>query len=341
MKYIKYSALILHLLLMVFIACSNLKDDIISPQKVGIHGEEIFNINSSNFHGSFLINDSLQSCKNCHASDFSGGTAIVGCNSPNCHPAIGVHQNGILTTTSANFHGKFLKNTNWNLSDCKQCHGSDYTGKISSPSCSNSGCHSSSDGPETCNTCHGDFNNDTLIAPPQALNDSTVTTDKSVGAHTEHLNANILSVAIPCNECHQIPQQFDSQTHIDNTAGADIIFGNLATSYEITPLYDRNNFTCTNSYCHGNFELLKDSSQYTFVYASGADKIEGNNFNPVWNVVDGTQAACGTCHNIPPTGHAASSLTGCDNCHPGVVDNNANIIDKTKHINGVVNVFGN
>ena len=31
----------------------------------------------------------------------------------------------------------------------------------------------------------------------------------------------------------------------------------------------------------------------------------------------------------------------CVNCHAGVVDNQGNIIDQTKHINGVKNVFGN
>ncbi len=67
----------------------------------------------------------------------------------------------------------------------------------------------------------------------------------------------------------------------------------------------------------------------------------GNNFSAKWNQVDGSQAECGSCHGLPPTGHQASTLTACVNCHIGVVDNQGNIIDKTKHINGVKNVFGN
>jgi nitrate/TMAO reductase-like tetraheme cytochrome c subunit len=78
----------------------------------------------------------------------------------------------------------------------------------------------------------------------------------------------------------------------------------------------------------------------------------GNNFNPIWNKVDGTQAECGSCHgqwewdesiqdsiltSIAPVGHRTDfeGLT-CYNCHLLVVDQNDNIIDPTKHINGQI-----
>ncbi|MDP4196679.1 MAG: hypothetical protein Q8940_16615, partial [Bacteroidota bacterium] len=73
----------------------------------------------------------------------------------------------------------------------------------------------------------------------------------------------------------------------------------------------------------------------------------GANFSPKWTQVDGSQAACGTCHGLPPKGHIGYPnnlpVTACGNsgCHSGVVDINGNIIDKNKHINGAINVRGN
>ena len=341
MRYTKYLLIVVFTSLLV-VSCSKLQDEITQPPKVGVHGEGTLNMNSPNFHGNFFINDSLMSCRQCHAFDYSGGVTGVGCNSSSCHPTINVHVSGILTPSSPNFHSRFLKTANWNILDCKGCHGQDYSGQIASTSCTNSGCHNSADGPEACNTCHGDFNNPSLIAPPQALDDSTSTTDNGVGAHTAHLFANNFTEPVECVQCHLIPQQFSDAGHIDATPGAELTFGSFATLYGAMPSYDPNTLTCSDSYCHGNFEMLKDSSQYPFVYADDADKIEGNNFSPIWNKVDGTQAACGTCHGIPPTGHRPEyGLTSCDNCHSGIVDEQGNILDKSKHINGVVNVFGN
>ena len=61
--------------------------------------------------------------------------------------------------------------------------------------------------------------------------------------------------------------------------------------------------SCANTYCHGNIK-------------------NGNSeFAPVWNDVTNTQAACGTCHGQ-------------------VVDANLRIIDKSKHINGRLEISG-
>jgi hypothetical protein len=57
--------------------------------------------------------------------------------------------------------------------------------------------------------------------------------------------------------------------------------------------------------------------------------------------VDGTQATCGSCHNLPPIGHVEANITACSTCHQGIVDSDGNIIDTDKHINGEKNVFGN
>ncbi len=70
--------------------------------------------------------------------------------------------------------------------------------------------------------------------------------------------------------------------------------------------------------------------------------MEGNNSAVIWNKVDDTQAQCGSCHGLPPTGHVDfGGLTTCVNCHQGVVNGQGQITNSGKHINGVINVFGN
>jgi hypothetical protein len=69
----------------------------------------------------------------------------------------------------------------------------------------------------------------------------------------------------------------------------------------------------------------------------------GNNFSPAWK---GTaQGACGSCHGdagtanpLPKPPHFA--VTTCYTCHPGVVDQNKKIADKTKHVNGKLTKYG-
>jgi predicted CxxxxCH...CXXCH cytochrome family protein len=112
--------------------------------------------------------------------------------------------------------------------------------------------------------------------------------------------------------------------HIDETPNAEVNFGTLSTTGEVSPVFT-SELTCQNTYCHGEFSAGDQDNE------------------PKWTVVDGTQADCGTCHGLPPTGPTrnigfthSESLTNCSQCHGSIVDENNNIIDKTKHINGVV-----
>jgi hypothetical protein len=361
------------------------------PEQVAIHGKEAMVITSAQFHGRQLVDGSLESCKQCHSSNFSGGTAMLSCSSGDCHPNIAVHQSGINNPTSTNFHGKYISNynvsmntcnqchgenfsggivspacanchegitvhkdgvvnpastnfhgkfiaaDNWDMTACKSCHGNNYAGGVASPTCNS--CHKNSGGPEACNTCHGDFSNLQNIAPPQALNNGATTDVPGVGAHTIHLTNVKIAQNVQCAECHSVPNNLASQGHIDNTPRAELKFGTFTSSGIGTPSYSYSTYKCNNTYCHGSFEFLKSNSNYPFIYT--ADKMVGNNYNPVWNKVDGSEATCGTCHGLPPTGHENHPLNACGTCHPGVVDNRGNIIDKTKHINGKIDVFGN
>lgn len=315
---------------------------------INVHVEGINDKNSDAFHGKYLgkFNLKLTQCAQCHGETYTGGKSSPSCTT--CHSTISVHRVGIIDNTSPNFHAKYIKSLKWNLDGCKECHGVDYAGGLSSTTCGSSGCHIYPDGPEACNTCHGDFSNPERIAPPRDLSGNTLSSEKGVGAHSSHLYENSLSKNIVCGECHKVPAKFSDSGHIDSDLPAEVIFADSLAGYKTPsdkkPNYNSVNITCANTYCHGNFTFNRDDalplrrSYYT------TDKMEGNNKTVIWNKVDNTEAACGTCHDNPPKGHIGYgiiSITDCGvTCHSGIVDNTGKIIDKTKHINGRANAFG-
>ena len=391
MRYSKYYLILVAIVGLSFYSCSDIKDDLTAPSKISVHDASVLNPLSLNFHGVTVKEKGLESCKQCHAAKFDGGTAGINCAAANCHPNVSVHQNGIndpasvnyhgkyisdknlqmsdcnqchgdnfaggtaspactnchtkITVhktgisdpTSSNFHGKFISSLNWDMSKCTECHGSNYAGGVASPSCKT--CHTNTGGPEACNTCHGNFTNPSLIAPPVDRNRNTDVTLASVGAHSSHLiNADI--GIVQCSDCHLVPTALNSPGHIDNTPKAEVTIASKFPDYQISNgIYDPTTMKCSNTYCHGNFSFAKATSQYDFAYT--ADNIVGANFSPTWNKVDGTQAACGTCHGLPPTGHMEATLKSCGTCHQGVVNDHGVIIDKSKHMNGKIDVFGN
>ncbi len=348
-----YKIYFLFLLLTGLIAagCSELRDDIVVPTKVGTHGPEVLLKSSASFHGKILMNntagDNFYGCRQCHSSDLNGGTAKVSCASTDCHSSISIHAVAVADVknpASGNFHGKYIAKNNWNMKDCTKCHGANYAGGVSSPTCNN--CHKNSGGPEACNTCHGDFANTNQVAPPKALNNATATTDPGVGAHTIHLTGLTAMNNVACSECHTVPTSLYAAGHLDNSQKAEVIFGNFTNSGVSKASYNFSNNTCANTYCHGNFEFSKANSNYPFIYT--ADKMTGTNYSPKWTKVDGTEGKCGTCHGLPPAGHQPAELKACSTCHPGIVKEvivnkvlTLEIADKSKHINGKINVFGN
>jgi predicted CxxxxCH...CXXCH cytochrome family protein len=337
MRYTKLYLIIVLILGIVFTSCSDIQEELTLPQSISVHGIDFMKKSSQNFHGKKLVNNSMETCKDCHSSNLTGGTAKISCASSNCHPGILVHTEEMMQPNSQQFHGKFIELRNWDMSSCQQCHGISYTGGIVSPTCNS--CHKNANGPEACNTCHGDFGDVTRTAPPRALNNSISTSYAGVGAHSKHLLNAQISSNIVCNECHKVPGGLSTAGHIDSTPKAELVFGILSKKGPSAPTYDFGTNKCSNTYCHGNFSFSKSTSNYSFAYTS--DQMTGNNFSPDWKKVDGTQDACGTCHGLPPTGHMASELKACTTCHQGVIDATGKIIDKTKHINGQINVFGN
>ncbi|MBM4389008.1 MAG: CxxxxCH/CxxCH domain-containing protein, partial [Deltaproteobacteria bacterium] len=221
------------------------------------------------------------------------------------------HPSGWTDPKSGNFHGDATKK---GLGMCKDCHGAALDGGSAGVSCNS--CHS---GWKTnCTFCHGGKDNN-LGAPPVDTKDQFDTTHTSVGAHTSHVTAKSkLSSPLDCVKCHVKPVDALSDGHIDPSP-AEVDFA----------AWNHDTAICSNLYCHGNF-------------------VGGNNANaPKWTVVNGTKAACGTCHDLPPkTGKHPSNFgkhsfmgKNCSNCHNGFANDGATqILQPDKHLNGAKDV---
>jgi predicted CxxxxCH...CXXCH cytochrome family protein len=105
--------------------------------------------------------------------------------------------------------------------------------------------------------------------------------------------------------------------------------------FDPDPVWSTDSLRCANVYCHGYFK-------------------NGNTDNaPLWTDITGTSAACGTCHGDPQAagqperampktaarGGTHPVVSNCG-CHSDVVDANYKIINKQKHMNGRLNVYG-
>ncbi len=316
-----------------------------TPQQnveIGIHPQGWLDLQSSNFHGTFLAAKQydVAQCQQCHGNQFDGGLVGVSCRK--CHETF-PHPEGWVGIGEGS-HKQYIQSHNYDFQSCKACHGANYDLVKVDNSCRT--CHTSDAGPEACNTCHGVFaadgNDLRNAAPPAGLHNETEASSPAVGAHQAHLNY-FESVEATCQECHTVPATMAAAGHIDGDGEAEVTFNGplaLTISEDSTrvpaPIFDHETHSCQNTYCHGNWALLKASSNQSFVYAE--DKIQGNAAAPVWN--DPATGACGTCHDLPPRGHNPFDLTACAGCHTGVIDAEGKIIDQTKHVNGKVNVFG-
>lgn len=347
MKYI-YFYLSVIIFTIYIVGCSELNDDLPSASKVYTHGEGVYFPGSSDFHPYTIANadKGMYNCQECHAVDFSGGVTGIGCDE--CHLDIKVHhdKDSILSQSSNYFHGLYIRDNNWEMRTCQPCHGEYYAGGMVSPSCND--CHINQGGPENCATCHGSA---TSPAPPRDISGNTSITSRGVGAHQVHLQGGSVGKRLACTDCHKVPGDTYDEGHLDTELPAEVFMnGYLATlitndpstsEYDSTlalfvpePNYNSSNLSCSNTYCHGYFK-------------------NGNLNNSVfWT--DPTSARCGTCHGDPtrPTpeerprpktnseGGSHPDITNCFACHGDVVDIDLNIIDPSKHIDGLLNLFG-
>lgn len=242
-------------------------------------------------------------------------------------PTALIHGSGFKDPTSANFHGLAFRTTlKWNVESCKPCHGQKFDGGTVQKSCL--GCHTQTNGPEACNTCHGGVN----AAPPSDLSGNTQRTLKGVGAHQAHLTGGKIGAAVACNTCHTVPSKVSEAGHITNGI-ALVKTETTSLFYRSDASYSSTSATCASTYCHGNFP-------------------NGSTKTVSWTDTTGVNSVitCGTCHGDPtksdpedrarPGGthpvKGAFGTTKCMNCHGYVVDENLNFRNKLLHINGRV-----
>lgn len=299
-------------------------------------------------HGGYLKgkNWDLAECASCHGQDYKGGSSGKSCFT--CHST---YPHTVFA--AAGGHPAYLYTSGYPMAQCKTCHGPAYDGgAVVTASCMSAGCHVDAGGvkktPEACNTCHGQFRavagEIPTSAPPKGVLGDSLSTYHGVGAHQKHLAAGSLGRGVKCVECHTVPATTFSPGHLDTQLPAEVVFNDtlarLTTAngtYHPVPVYSASTTRCSNTYCHGDWKALRATSSYTFAYTDSV--MSGAAFSPSWT--GGTaDAGCGTCHGLPPQGHMAATLQICANCHTGVVNGSGAIIDKSKHINGKIDVFG-
>ncbi len=173
----------------------------------------------------------------------------------------------------------------------------------------------------TCTSCHGNPLT-TDAAPPKGTKGETLSSQKAVGAHQNHLLTSTWRKDLACNDCHAVPI---SPTH--SNSATDFSWGALSTTGGATPAYDSTTVTCSGVYCHG--------STLAGAIAGGTLKKA-----PLWTTVDGSYVACGaSCHTNPPGGSHSTS-TDCAMCHGTVIagynatTKTATWADRTLHVNG-------
>ncbi len=333
-------------------ACSELKDDLPAPAPGGakVHATGWTDTSSSEFHGKYLKTKAWedQECTRCHGGSYDGGSSGVACFT--CHDS---YPHAVRFSPQTGRHVGYLQRNIYPLTYCQKCHGKLYAGGPRvNVTCMKAGCHVEASGtkksPESCNTCHGQFRAaaaDLLtFAPPKSVAGDTATTVPGVGAHQDHLGAGTIGKTVKCVECHTFPAAWDTPGHITGGRARVVFNDTLATlttgngKYTPTSLaYDHPSLQCSNTYCHGNWVADSASSPNWWAYTTS--RMVGLNASPVWTG-GSSEAACGSCHALPPKGHVNASLSACSSCHGDVVDDRGNIVDKSKHINGKINALG-
>ena len=316
--------------LMIF-GCAEKQDPLSAGS--GTHPEGWMDKSDENFHGAAVILsvNKSSSCKTCHGEDYTGGTSEVSCYK--CHVGY-PHGDDFVHTAK-------MPDIFWNIrASCATCHGADYKGgetygipdSLSSKNCTR--CHQQAEGPETCNTCHGSSEN---FAPPKDRLGNMDISEITVGVHQKHLtdtSVTIVAMNEDCMACHPDVTAFDTPTHLDDTVNdpADIQFSALASAHGATPVWNRDNLTCDNLYCHGGFTFYRDSSDNQFAYADSV--IIGVGTTPLWTDTpsDNETDDCSLCHGQPPIGHGTFG-NSCS-CHSNW--SGGSISDKTTHMDGLI-----
>jgi predicted CxxxxCH...CXXCH cytochrome family protein len=170
---------------------------------------------------------------------------------------------------------------------------------------------------ETCTSCHGRDN----PAPPVNVDGETRSSARGVGAHQTHVLGTPRSRPVPCGECHLVPKTVLTPGHIDTPPPAEVVLSGTSIAFGKGARLE--NGRCVDSSCHG--------AAFPGGHASG-----GSLTTPSWAVVDGTQAACGTCHALPPPRPHPYFSEDCGRCHKDLSADGKSFLRPELHVDGVV-----
>jgi predicted CxxxxCH...CXXCH cytochrome family protein len=169
----------------------------------------------------------------------------------------------------------------------------------------------------SCKNCHGALN----PAPPVDTAGNASSTTPAVGAHQTHLLGTERSRAVPCGECHAVPEKVLDPGHLDSPLPAELRFSGAAIAHGAVPLYA--NGTCQATSCHGA------------VFPNG-EPSGGTNTAPTWTRVDGSEATCGSCHGYPPPPPHPNPGNPCHNCHANMAADDLGFTHPELHVDGIV-----
>ncbi len=267
-------------------------------------------------HPAVAANATRTDCQRCHTlGNHLGGTV-----------ALVAHDTAWSDKTSPGFHA-FQANAG--LGACQDCHGADLAGGAARSACAT--CHDVglpagiASWKVSCVMCHGGTET-ASGAPPKATWGNAADTVR-VGAHTIHGAGSAIAPAYDCGVCHVKPADALAGGHVDGGT-AELTFSGVATARNAAPSWDRATATCSGVYCHGG--------------TMGG----GTKTAPVWTRVGLGEAACGTCHGLPPPSPhptVAADLTRCASCHPDTMDAGGVVIAPSaggKHLDGLVQASG-
>lgn len=168
-----------------------------------------------------------------------------------------------------------------------------------------------------CSSCHG---NETSPAPPRDLLGNSLSSSAGVGAHRAHLSGSARARAVPCESCHRVPKHVLETGHVDTPLPAEVIFSGAALGASAKPEYAAG--SCRNSSCHG--------ASFPEGRPSG-----GSNTAPRWTGGP-AEAACGSCHGLPPPPPHPLATYPCHACHGDVAEDDVSFLHPELHVDGVV-----
>jgi predicted CxxxxCH...CXXCH cytochrome family protein len=170
---------------------------------------------------------------------------------------------------------------------------------------------------EACNSCHGGEN----AAPPRNVDGDSSQAARGVGAHQTHVLGTARSRAVACGECHVVPSAVLAPGHVDTPPPAEVSLGAAAQSAGKNARFD--GARCVDTSCHG--------AALSSGYPSG-----GSLTTPTWAIADGSQAACGTCHALPPPRPHPYFADDCGRCHEDLSADGKRFLHPELHVDGVV-----